>query len=264
MIRFIIAAALLAGGLTAGGETPREFFDLSSLLITVGGALSVALMTFSWEQIRDLARLVWRLQAGRDENLAGMTDELRRLARLYHLNGPRGLESQERAIADPFLRRGVMMLIDVESEEEIRAKLESETLLLAGRYAMGEQILLTLGKLLPAFGLIGTLIGLVLLLKQIPGAEPQGLIAAFSLAILTTLYGALAANVIVLPVAARLQSAWQAREAVMFLAAEWVVSMARGDAPGSIERRLGALNAGERARKSGAPSWRRTALFEER
>ncbi len=264
MTRFIVAAALLAGGLIAGGETSREFFDLPSLLITLGGALSVTLMTFSWAQLQDLARLVWRLRTGSEENLAGMTGELRRLARLYHLNGPRGLESREPAIADPFLRRGVMMLIDVESEEEIRAKLESEALFSAGRYATAEQILLTLGKLLPAFGLIGTLIGLVLLLKQIPGEDSQSLIPSFSLAILTTLYGALAANVVVLPLAARLQSAWQRREAVMILAAEWVIAIARGDAPAAIERRLGALHAGGGQNESGEPSWSRTTLFEER
>jgi chemotaxis protein MotA len=94
---------------------------------------------------------------------------------------------------------------------------------------------------LPSFGLIGTLIGLVLLLRQMGGQDPEALTSSFALALMTTLYGALLANVVALPLAAKLQSVEQERKAVMRAVLEWTVALARGAAPSAVERKLGLL-----------------------
>ena len=198
-------------------------------------------LTFSWGRLRDLAALVRGLWAVQQQSREELAEEMRRLTRLYRLKGSRGLEGQEENVADPFLRRGVGMLIDIQSEENIREQLESATTAFAGRYEAAQQILYTIGKLLPSFGLIGTLIGLVLLLRQMGGENPEALTSSFALALMTTLYGALAANVVALPLAAKLQSVEQERKAVMRAVVEWTVSLARGAAPSAVERKLAAL-----------------------
>jgi chemotaxis protein MotA len=264
MVRFIVIAALLAGGLVAGGEKARDFFDLSSLLITVGGTLAVTFLTFSWSRLRDLAALVRSVLTEKRQSRADLVEELRRLTRLYRLKGSRGLEGQEENIADPFLRRGIGMLIDIQSEEYIREQLESESMSLAGRYEAAQQILLTIGKLLPTFGLIGTLIGLVLLLRQMTSQEPETLTSGFALALMTTLYGSLLANFVALPLAAKLQSAEQAKKAVMRAVLEWVVSLAGGAAPAAVERRLNALGSAASGGPTADRRWSGRALPLER
>src|SRR5262249_31581437 len=110
-----------------------------------------------------------------------------------------------------------------------QARLERERASVLSRHELSRQILLTLAKLLPSFGLIGTLMGMVLLLRGISSQHLQSLPAALSLAVLTTLYGAFFANVIVAPLAARLHAVAVETEVKMRLTAEWVVMLLRGE-----------------------------------
>jgi chemotaxis protein MotA len=264
MFRLLFLAVLLAGGLFTSGDSWREFFDLSSLLITAGGTLAVTFLTFPWSRLRDLAALVRDLWAVKPQSRRELAEEMRRLTRLYRIKGSRGLEGQEENVADPFFRRGVGMLIDIESEENIREQLESATTAFPGRYEAAQQIILTIGKLLPSFGLIGTLIGLVLLLRQIGGQDPEALTSSFALALMTTLYGALLANVVALPLAAKLQSVEQERRAVMRAVLEWAVSLARGAAPSAVERKLAALCGAAAQAPTAEKSWSRRILSWQR
>lgn len=241
MGRLILATTMVVGGLVTGWALWPEFINLPSLLITVDGTLAVTVFTFSWQRVRELGRTLYDLSTHEQQVPEARIAEITRLTHLYQGGGIRGLENQEPRIHDPFLRLGVRMVVDLRKEREIQNSLEQEFLSFFRRYEAAMQILLIVGKLLPAFGLIGTLIGLVLLLRQIPTLEPHTLPSAFSLAVLTTLYGALLANVFVLPLAAKLQSFEQEREAVMRLSLEGVVLLARGEPPTTIEHRLRSL-----------------------
>ena len=241
MGRFTISILLLAGSLIIGWELWPEFINVPSLLITVGGTLFVTVLTFSWERVRELGRALYDLLTQEKQIPEARIAEISRLTHSYQEGGIRGLEDQETHIHDPFLKLGVRMVVDLRKERDIQDSLEQEFLSFFRRYDGSLQILLIVGKLLPAFGLIGTLIGLVLLLRQLPTLEPHTLPSAFSLAMLTTLYGALLANVLVLPLAAKLQSFEQEREAVMRLSLEGVVLLARGEPPTTIEHRLRTL-----------------------
>lgn len=238
MVRLIVAVILSTGGLIVGREIWPEFINLPSLCITVGGTLAVTFFTFSWTRIREFGSALYDLSTYKRQTPEAVIVELARLAQRYDKDGLRGLEGQEHTITDPFLGLGVRMVVDLHKEVEIRASLEQEILSFFRRYETAMQILSIVGRLLPAFGFIGTLIGLVLLLRQISHLDPQTLPAAFSLAVLTTLYGALLANVLVLPLAAKLQSFEQEREAQLRLALEGVVLLAHGTSASALERRL--------------------------
>src|SRR5581483_2079554 len=182
---------LLAGGsLVLGIFFKPQFFDLFSFLFTVGGAVAVTGFSYSRGQLRGLWAAVRGLFAESPESLEQHLAELNRLAGLFRLKGLRGLENQERHIADPYLRHAVSLLVDLHNEETIRARLEHRFAACVARHEINRQILATLGKLLPSFGLIGTLIGMVLLLSKISSRDPGSLPAALGLAVLTTLYGA--------------------------------------------------------------------------
>jgi len=240
MMRYLIPAALIAAAVAAGGESCLAFIDIPSLAITVGGTLGVIFMSYPTERLIDLAALLRGAFTKKKQGKKDLAEELKRLARLYRLNGSRALEAQEKEIADLFLQRAVALLVDLESEEEIREQMESAAEEIAARYRAAHQILLTMGKLFPAFGLIGTLVGLVLLLRQMSAGEPEALTASFGLAIMTTLYGAVIANTVVLPLAAKLQAAAEERAAALRIVRDWALALARGAGASALERRLSA------------------------
>ena len=230
---FFVPIVVLA--LTISGIVIRpEFFDIFSLLLTLGGAVVVTCFSYSRSQLYDLIRAVQALLTMPPQCLQDHIDELARLTHLYRLEGLRGLENQERHLGDPFLRQGVTMLVDFQRTEIIQARLERERASVLSRHEISRQILLTLAKLLPSFGLIGTLMGMVLLLKNISGQHVQSLPAALSLAVLTTLYGAVLANVVVAPLAARLHAAAVETETKMRLTTEWVMMLLRGEVAAKI------------------------------
>ncbi|MGE0826612.1 MAG: motility protein A [Candidatus Binatia bacterium] len=241
MKRFMLVAAIVAGGLFAGWHLLPEFINVPSLFITVGGTVAVTLFTFSWTRVCEVGKVLYALSHAEPQTLEARITELKRLAHLYHVGGLRGLENQERSITDPFLRSGVKMVVDLRKERDIQNSLEQELLAFFHRYESAMQVLLVVGKLLPAFGLIGTLIGLILLFHQIPTLEPQTLPSSISVAVLTTLYGALLANVVVLPLAAKLQSFEQEQEAIMRLSLAGILLLAHGESPTTIEHQLRAI-----------------------
>src|SRR5689334_10497687 len=156
MLRFLIPAALLAAALAAAGASGLALIDLPALAITIGGALGVVFLSYPVERLLDLAMLLRGcLTAGKIEAVEDRGAELKRLARLYRMHGSRGLEAQEKTIADPFLRAAVASLVDLDTAEEMRERLESAADESAGRYRAAHEILQTLGRLFPAFGLIG-------------------------------------------------------------------------------------------------------------
>ena len=241
MGRLSLIAITLGGGLVVGLEIWPEFINVPSLLITVGGTIVVTVLTFSWARVCELGTTLQDLSTYRQQTPETQIADIKRLTHLYNVGGIRGLENQETTIHDPFLKLGVRMVVDLRKEREIQNSLEQELLSFFRRSEAAMEILLTIRKLLPAFGLIGTLIGLVLLLRQIPTLEANALPSAFSLAVLTTLYGALLANVLVLPLVAKLQSFEQEREAIMRLSLEGVVLLVRGESSVNIEQRLRTL-----------------------
>lgn len=241
MARFILVSSLLTVALYISGGRWLEFINLPSLLITVGGTLTVTLFSSSWTQVRELGRALNSHFTEKQEKQPDQIETLKRLSQLYRLKGPRGLEDLETSITDPFLRRGISMVADLRKEDDVREQLENVALGLFNHQEAARQILLTAGKLLPAFGLIGTLVGLVFVLRHIPDHDPDALTSALSLAILSTLYGSLLAKIVVLPLAAKLQSAGLEKERMMRLTLEGVLLLVRGETPNTLEHKLGTL-----------------------
>ena len=239
MLRELMAPGLVLIAFAAVSIVRPEFLHLPSLLLTLGGSTAVILFSYSPRQLRDLFQVSRGLLAERPMTPREYADELSRLTGLYRAKGLRGLENTERRLADPFLRRAVGMLVDLQKEETIYTTLERELADAFSRHELSRQILLTLSKLLPAFGLIGTLVGMVLLLRDLYTQDVQSLPAALSLAVLTTLYGAVCANVVVAPLAARLHATATEREMRMGLTFDWVMMLVRGDVAAAVAQGVG-------------------------
>jgi chemotaxis protein MotA len=214
------------------------FVHLPSVLLTVGGTAFVTWMSFPREQLVALVAAL-REAIGRCEAIASSAEQVKALARAYRLEGPPGLEAAARDITNPYLRRGVEMLTALKQPDGLRAALEGEHVRRAAHYDDCRRILVTVGKLLPAFGLIGTLMSLVLLLRQSFDLTTEGVGSALSLAILTTLYGAVLANAVVLPLEAKLQTLIERQRLALEIGLCGAELIAAGAFPSVIDERLG-------------------------
>lgn len=215
------------------------FLSVTGLIVTIGGTLGVALATFPRTRLESTYRLVEAALA-EPPDPRDLVATLRRLGRIHRVDGAIALERAAAGVRDPFLRRALMLSLECESQEELEELLLGEA---HGRAAEGEaarHVLATLGKLFPAFGLIGTLIGLALLLRNLSGTDVAAIGPGLGIAVLTTLYGAVLSNVVVLPLATRLQ-AHLARETLRYqMIMEGVLLIARQEYPTRIERVLAA------------------------
>jgi chemotaxis protein MotA len=230
LLRGFVAPALVVIVTVAVAVVRPEFLDLPALLLTLGGSIAVILFTYTPRQLRELVRVSRNLLGETLTDSREFAGELARLAELYRAEGLRGLELAERRLQDSFLRRAAGMLVDLQKEENISASLEAELSDAACSHRVANQILLTFSRTLPAFGLIGTLVGMVLLLRDLYTHDVQSLPAALSLAVLTTLYGAVFANVLVAPFAARLSAAANEKEFRMRLTIDWAMGLVRHEA----------------------------------
>ena len=259
--RYLIIPIAFLAGVTGAAFIWPEFVDIPSLFVTLGGSLAVTYFSYPKRQLCELLHAVKALFVERHVAVEDQVNELYRLTRLYCMHGLKGLESQERVLLDPFLKRGVGLLVDLYKTDKIHATLQNELARVVSQQETSRHILMTLGKLLPSFGLIGTLIGMVLVLRNLSGQDAQALPSALGLAVLTTLYGAVFANVVVAPLAAQLHAISVEKEMQMRVTVDWVMMICRGEATAVIANKLGIVLPSAETNTRHGRDWARVALL---
>ena len=259
-LRYLLVPIAFIAGIGGAAVIWPQFVHLPSLLLTLGGATAVTYFSYPKGELCELLRAVRALFVDKYPSMEEQVIELSRLTRLYRLQGLKGLETQERLLTDPFLKRAVGLLIDLHRTDRIHAALQNELARIISQQETSRQILMTLGKLLPSFGLIGTLIGMVLLLRNLSAQDAQGLPSALGLAVLTTLYGAVSANVFVAPLATRLHSVSVERGMQMRLILDWVMMICRGETAAVIANKLGILLPSPEAQSNRGRDWTSVVL----
>jgi len=230
-IGFVVTSAVATLAATAG------LLDPSALAITVGGALAVTCATFPRARLRHVWALVGEAVAA-PADVESIIAMLKRLAHVHRVDGVPALERAATHADDDFLRDAVALAVEARSEAELRESLVGEARRWAADGEAARQVLVTLGKLFPAFGLIGTLLGLVSLMRHLGGADLSAIGPGLGMAVLTTLYGAVFANVVVLPLSAKLQAHLARRALIMQMVIEGTLLLHRREYPTRIERAL--------------------------
>lgn len=229
------AGAGIVGVGTVAGAT--GFLEPSSFVITVLGPLAVLMATYGRERIA----LAWRHlrdALAPDTDVERLVALLKALGRLHRVEGGPALEHAAGRVDDPVVRQAFATAIELESEPVQRAALRAAMRRDLAEVDHSRHVLATLGKLFPAFGLIGTLIGLALLLRNLGGTNVAAIGPGLAIAVMTTLYGAVLANVVVLPLATKLGT-HVAREALRReLIVEGALLVMAGEYPSQIERVL--------------------------
>ena len=236
IIGVLLSTALVVASIVMGGS-PIMFVNVPSALVVIGGTIGATLIRNPLAEVIGTIGVVGKAFTTRIPASGTLINEIIELAREARKNGMLALENTE--VEYGFLKKAISLGVDGVELDRIRSILETEISFTAARHRQGQQILEGMGAAAPAFGMIGTLIGLVQMLASLE--DPSSIGPAMAVALLTTLYGALLANVICLPLADKLKVRSKEEVLTMSICLEGVIGMVQGDNPNSIDQRLKAF-----------------------
>lgn len=226
----VLAAILMKTGLGA-------FIDPASLAVVLGGTVAVALISFPLGQVIKIMAVVRKAFFTKPVDSAQAAVTLVKLAEVARRDGILSLEAQlSEGDYDPFLAQGLRMAIDGQDPAVIETALEREVETILERHANGKALFDNIGKYAPAFGMIGTLIGLVIMLQNMSDAASLG--PAMAVALLTTFYGSIIANMFALPIADKLALRSDQEIAAKLLVIKGVMSIQAGDNPRIVQQKM--------------------------
>lgn len=223
----IFMAMMMSGSLSM-------FVDIPSVLIVIVGSLFVVLMKFSLAQFLGAIKVAARAFSFKMVTPTDLIAEVVELADMARKGGLLTLEGKE--VSSDFLQKGVQLLVDGHDADVVKGVLKKDLVQTLERHDIGAKIFRAFGDVGPAMGMIGTLVGLVAMLANM--SDPKAIGPAMAIALLTTLYGAMLANMLCLPIADKLalRKAEEARVKTMSIDA--LLAIQAGQNPRIIEEML--------------------------
>lgn len=223
---------LIGGMVTVGlaialGGSVGTFVNAPSLVIVFAGTILVTLMKFSLAQFLGATKVAIKAFVSKLPGSQELIDKSVELANEARNNGLLALEEAE--VPDDFFKKSINLLVDGHDPEVVKTVLNKDMNLTISRHKSGQAIFKAMGDVAPAMGMIGTLIGLVQMLSSMD--DPKQIGPAMAVALLTTLYGALIANMVALPIADKLEMRSSEEKLVKSLIIDAVVAIQDGQNP---------------------------------
>lgn len=234
---------VLMGMLLAAGGDVGLFMALfvnqpDSFAITVGGSMGGVLMSYPLERIKLLGKVLAKTTFEDPKNTAyaDLVNELTDYATEARRNGVLALDARTEEVEDPFIKSGLQLAVDGTAPEQIEEILSLEVESLQKRHEENQNVILKWAELAPAYGMIGTLVGLVAMLANL--SDPDSIGPAMAIALVTTMYGSMVANMFCIPFAGKLQA--RTKDEVirreMIICA--ILSIQNGDNPRIVKQKL--------------------------
>jgi chemotaxis protein MotA len=199
LLGLVAGFGVILGAIAIGGS-PLMFFNISSVVIVIGGTIAATLIKFPLSHLLGAFKVALKALRANSEEPAKLIEKSLELAQIARRSGVLALE--QTPVANEFLRKGVLLAIDGHPAAFVRRTLSQDINLAIERHETGQNIFRAIGDSAPAMGMIGTLIGLVQMLSNMD--DPRAIGPAMAVALLTTLYGAVIANAFALPIADKL------------------------------------------------------------
>lgn len=239
----IVGLLLALGGVVfvviVAGSSPAALWDLSSFVLVLGGTVGVTMMTSPTEDVITAMKLLARAFGNADPKYVDTINLFVELAEQARREGLLSLEERISRIDDKFIKKGMQLLVDGTDPNLIRQMLELDIDQLGVRHSRRYGTLELMGAYAPTMGMLGTVIGIIFTLSNLTTPDEIG--AKVAIAFITTLYGALFANFIFLPIAGRLKRMSQAEVSERELAMEGMLSIQAGDNPQIVRQKLEAF-----------------------
>lgn len=245
-IASVIGAAfsflMILGAIMMGTKNYMAFLNVEGFMIVVGGTLAVAFMSFEAHDVvsalKSIGFMFHRAQATH-KNLHRDLINILNWARLVKDKGLRGLEDEvdDKGINDPYVHYGLNMVVTNYTPEEVRGMMETAAEATYERDTIPAKILMTMASHAPAFGMVGTLVGMVIMLGAFKD-DMSGVGSGLAVSLLATLYGVVSARVVYMPAAAKLTQKQEGLRFRNYLIAEGMSMLVGNKSPRYIQDRL--------------------------
>lgn len=247
LIGILAGFACVVIGIVLGGEI-SSFVNAQSVFIVLGGVISATLASFPMKRIRSLLKA---LKSAFMKDTADISEDAERLismANTARREGILALEGSTDEIEDPFMKKGIMLIVDGSDPELIKGIMETDLEFVKERHAENRAILDAAATYSPAFGMIGTLIGLINMLKNLSDMATLG--PSMAVALITTFYGSLLANMVFTPLSKKLKAIGNREYLRKELILEGLLSIQEGENPRIIREKLDAFTARAEIKKA--------------
>ncbi len=235
VIGLIAGVAMILASILMSSEI-GSFIDYSSIVMVCGGACCAAMISFPVQNLLAVAKVSKKAFFAKSRDPRTLIADMVKYAEVARRDGILALENLTNQIDDPFIVQGIQMAVDGTDPDLIEAILNSDLEAVEARHSEGKALFDNIGKFAPAFGMIGTLVGLVIMLKNM--SDPSAIGPAMAIALLTTLYGALVANVFALPLAEKLGRRSKEEVLLKMIVVKGVMAIQSGDNPRIVEQKL--------------------------
>lgn len=225
-------------------HTPLQaLFQLSAFVIITFGSAGATMMSFPFDNIKEFWPILKKAFQRQELDPGSIVTQLVGFATKARREGLLGLEEEAESVTDPFLKKGLQLVVDGTDIEMIRNIMETDIAFLESRHKVGESIFGTFGGFTPTLGIIGTVLGLVHALSAFASGEADavGLVGAISTAFIATFYGISFANIFFLPISFKLKQNSQQEVLLREVMLEGILAISAGDNPRIVEEKLKAF-----------------------
>lgn len=238
-IGLIVAGGFVIFGILDSGDM-GNFYDKASIAIVLGGTLGSVIASYPFGMLKNAGKHFLVLAGGKKFRPEPVIDTLVEFAQIARKNGLLALEEKANELEDPFFKQGIMFVVDAMEEDKVRAMLEAEVESMAQRHDEAAGIYDKASVYAPAFGMIGTLVGLINMLKDMDmsAGSSASLGENMSVALVTTFYGCLLSNVLFLPIAKKLRIRNDEEILYRQIIIEGVLGIQAGHNPKSLKEKL--------------------------
>ena len=238
LIGLIFSGILMVYGI--GVDKLGNFIDVQSIFIVVGGTLAALIASYPFGILKEIPKHIRVLFRGKQYSIPPLIDQLVELSMIARQNGLLALEEQADEIKDPYLKHSILMIVDANDPDKVRLVLERELENMMTRHDQAAGLYEKGSAYAPAFGMIGTLIGLINMLKGMGDMTSASATIGrdMSVALITTFYGCLLANAIFNPIAKKLRSRQDEEELYCSTIIEGILSIQAGENPQYLRERL--------------------------
>jgi chemotaxis protein MotA len=235
VVGIVLAIVFVLFGILTGGSI-LTFVDIASVFIVFGGTFGALLLSSKTENAKQLFKVITLVFKQRKTNKFEIIEQLVDWSTKARKEGLLALESVIEEITDPFIKKGLMMVVDGFEPESLKMVLGLKIKGINDRHKSNRALLDTGAALAPAFGMIGTLIGLINMLKTM--SDPSTIGPSMAVALITTFYGSLLANVVFMPMSKKLKAntAEEILEKEMII--EGLLSVQAGENPNLLKEKL--------------------------
>lgn len=240
LLGLVIGFATVVVVLILDGGSPMELFAVpQAILLIFGGSMCATAISMGTKVFMTLPKLVAETMKQKKSDPSEAIELLTRMADKARREGLLALEEESKKIKDPFLQKGIMLVVDGVDPSQVRAILETNIENLEDRHKKGAAAFAGAGGFAPTFGIIGTVMGLMNALKMLD--DPEKLAEAIAGAFLATLWGLLFANLIFLPLGNKLKAKSQEEVHYRNLLTEGILALQAGENPRIVREKLNAF-----------------------